>query len=170
MTASLPDIDAVCKTAKCAQDTPSWARSDVAVFRPSSGATGCRPKKRRHDSAVVNFRILAARRWAGLRRRSAACDPRPRSVSDNARKSHYPGRPVVTEQQQRAELGRAFDILDRREFRFDESPIVSARSQSGSCLVRNRGSASPGGLDGEKVFRRASAKLKRVGTNESRHL
>ena len=56
-------------------------------------------------------------------------------LAGNAREPHDPGPPVVTEEQLRDELGEAFQILDLREFRFDEAPGVSERFLGWSCLV-----------------------------------
>ena len=59
-------------------------------------------------------------------------------LTGNAREPHEPGPPVVTEEQLRAELGVAFNILDLHEFRFDESPGVPERFLGWSCLVQKR--------------------------------
>lgn len=59
-------------------------------------------------------------------------------LTGNAREPHTPGPPVVTEEQIRAELGVAFQILDLHEFRFDEAPGVPARFLGWSCLVEKR--------------------------------
>ncbi|MFO0897698.1 MAG: class I SAM-dependent methyltransferase [Pirellulales bacterium] len=56
-------------------------------------------------------------------------------LAGNAREPHDPGPPVVTEEQIRAELGVAFQILDLHEFRFDEAPGVRERFLGWSCLV-----------------------------------
>src|SRR5690606_16631897 len=57
-------------------------------------------------------------------------------LTGNAREPHDPGPPVVTEEQIRSELGAAFEIVDLREFRFDEAPGVSERFLGWSCLLR----------------------------------
>jgi SAM-dependent methyltransferase len=59
-------------------------------------------------------------------------------LAGNAREPHDPGPPVVTEEQIRDELGSVFQILDLREFRFDETPGVPARFLGWSCLVEKR--------------------------------
>jgi SAM-dependent methyltransferase len=59
-------------------------------------------------------------------------------LAGNAREPHDPGPPVVTEEQIRAELGAAFEILDLHEFRFDEAPGVPERFLGWSCLVEQR--------------------------------
>lgn len=59
-------------------------------------------------------------------------------LAGNAREPNNPGPPVVSEEQIRAELGLAFQILDLHEFRFDEAPGVPARFLGWSCLVQKR--------------------------------
>ena len=59
-------------------------------------------------------------------------------LAGNAREPHDPGPPVVTEQQLRDELGAAFDILDLREFRFDEAPGVPVQFLGWACLLEKR--------------------------------
>ncbi len=59
-------------------------------------------------------------------------------LAGNAREPHDPGPPVVTEEQIRDELGLAFQILDLREFRFDEAPNITERFLGWSCLVEKR--------------------------------
>jgi SAM-dependent methyltransferase len=59
-------------------------------------------------------------------------------LAGNAREPHDPGPPVVTEQQIRDELGVAFQILDLREFRFDEAPGVPEHFLGWSCLIEKR--------------------------------
>jgi SAM-dependent methyltransferase len=59
-------------------------------------------------------------------------------LAGNAREPHDPGPPVVTEEELRAELGAAFEILDLHEFRFDEAPGVPARFLGWSSLVEKR--------------------------------
>jgi hypothetical protein len=56
----------------------------------------------------------------------------------NAREPHELGPHVVSEEQLRAELGLAFEIVDLHEFRFDEAPGVPARFLGWSCLVEKR--------------------------------
>jgi cyclopropane fatty-acyl-phospholipid synthase-like methyltransferase len=57
-------------------------------------------------------------------------------LAGNAREPHNPGPPVVTEEQIRAELGSLFDIVQLREFRFDQVENVGVRFLGWSCLVR----------------------------------
>jgi len=57
-------------------------------------------------------------------------------LAGNANEPHDPGPPVVTEKQLRDELGVAFEILDLREFRFDEAPGVPVQFLGWSCFVR----------------------------------
>ncbi len=45
---------------------------------------------------------------------------------------------MVAEEQIRAELGLAFEILDLHEFRFDEAPSVGERFLAWSCFVEKR--------------------------------
>lgn len=59
-------------------------------------------------------------------------------LAGNAREPHVPGPPVVTEEQLREELGLAFEILELREFRFDEAPDMPERYLGWSCLVEKR--------------------------------
>jgi SAM-dependent methyltransferase len=59
-------------------------------------------------------------------------------LAGNAREPHDPGPPVVTEGQLRTELGVAFDILDLREFHFDEAPGVPERFLGWSCQIKKR--------------------------------
>jgi len=59
-------------------------------------------------------------------------------LAGNANEPNDPGPPVVTEEQLRAELGLAFEILDLHEFRFDEAPGVPVRFLGWSCLVEKR--------------------------------
>jgi SAM-dependent methyltransferase len=61
-------------------------------------------------------------------------------LAGNAREPHEPGPPVVSEEQIRAELGRVFDIVQLREFRFDQVEAVGTRFLGWSCLLR-RGAA-----------------------------
>jgi methyl halide transferase len=59
-------------------------------------------------------------------------------LAGNAREPHEPGPPVVTEEQIRAELGSLFDIVQLREFRFDQVEAVGTRFLGYSCLLRRR--------------------------------
>src|SRR5215468_5911785 len=43
-------------------------------------------------------------------------------LAGNAREPHDPGPPVVSEQEIRDELGRVFEVVRLREFRFDSAP------------------------------------------------
>ena len=57
-------------------------------------------------------------------------------LTGNAKEKHEPGPPVVSEQEIRQELGRVFDIVRLREFRFDQVEKVGVRFLGWSCLVR----------------------------------
>jgi hypothetical protein len=57
-------------------------------------------------------------------------------LTGNAREPHDPGPPVVDEDTLRRELGRVFDIVRLREFRFDVTPGVDVQFLGWSCLVR----------------------------------
>lgn len=59
-------------------------------------------------------------------------------LAGNAREPHEPGPPVVSEEEIRNELGAFFDIVELREFRFDQSETVSTRFLGWSCLLRRR--------------------------------
>ena len=59
-------------------------------------------------------------------------------LTGNAMEPHSPGPPVVSEADLRAELGAAFDIVDLREFRFDERPGSGENYLGWSCLVQKR--------------------------------
>jgi len=61
-------------------------------------------------------------------------------LTGNAREPHTPGPPVVTEQQIRVELGSLFEIVQLREFRFDQVEADGTRFLGWSCLVRRPGS------------------------------
>lgn len=61
-------------------------------------------------------------------------------LTGNAREPHDPGPPVVSEEEIRNELGRVFDIVRLREFRFDSSPNMPEHFLGWSCLVRQRAS------------------------------
>jgi SAM-dependent methyltransferase len=57
-------------------------------------------------------------------------------LAGNAREPHEPGPPVVSEEQLRAELGSLFEIVQLREFRFDQVEAVGTRFLGWSCLCR----------------------------------
>lgn len=57
-------------------------------------------------------------------------------LTGNAREAHDPGPPVVREEEIRAELGRLFDIVRLREFRFDQVEAGGVRFLGWSSLVR----------------------------------
>jgi SAM-dependent methyltransferase len=57
-------------------------------------------------------------------------------LTGNAREPHEPGPPVVTEDQIRTELGGLFDVVQLREFRFDQVEAVGIRFLAWSCLLR----------------------------------
>ncbi len=57
-------------------------------------------------------------------------------LAGNAREPHDPGPPVVDEETIRRELGRAFEIVRLREFRFDPAPGVDVHFLGWSCLLR----------------------------------
>jgi SAM-dependent methyltransferase len=57
-------------------------------------------------------------------------------LAGNAREPHDPGPPVVSEEQMRAELGSLFEIVQLREFRFDQGLSDIPRFLGWSCLVR----------------------------------
>jgi SAM-dependent methyltransferase len=59
-------------------------------------------------------------------------------LTGNAREPHQPGPPVVTDEQIRAELGSLFDVVQLREFRFDQAEAVGLRFLGWSCLLRRR--------------------------------
>jgi len=59
-------------------------------------------------------------------------------LAGNAREPHDPGPPVVSEEQLRAEIGSLFDIVQLREFRFDQVEADGTRFLGWSCLVRRR--------------------------------
>ena len=80
----------------------------------------------------------AQEQYAPAVARQLAAGGRGLILAGNAREPHDPGPPVVTEEQIRAELGVAFQILDLHEFRFDEAPGVTVRFLGWSCLVEKR--------------------------------
>lgn len=59
-------------------------------------------------------------------------------LTGNAHEPHEPGPPVVSEEEIRNELGDLFQILELKEFRFDEAPGVPVRFLGWSCLVQKR--------------------------------
>ena len=63
-------------------------------------------------------------------------------LAGNARESQSPGPPVVTENEIRQELGRVFDVVRLREFRFDETGPSDARPLAWSCLLKRRDSVA----------------------------
>jgi SAM-dependent methyltransferase len=83
-------------------------------------------------------RRSAPEQYAPSVARQLATGARGLVLAGNAREPHDPGPPVVTEEQIRSELGLAFDILDLREFRFDEAPGVPESFLGWSCLVEKR--------------------------------
>lgn len=83
-------------------------------------------------------RRAAPDRYAPAVARRLAPGARGLILAGNAREPRDPGPPVVTEEQIRDELGRAFQILDLHEFRFDEAPGLAERFLGWSCLVEKR--------------------------------
>jgi len=73
--------------------------------------------------------------------RNTAPDAAGLVLAGNAREPHDVGPPVVTEEEIRDELGRVFEILRLREFRFDSPPESGGPFLAWSCLVRKRQSA-----------------------------
>jgi SAM-dependent methyltransferase len=59
-------------------------------------------------------------------------------LAGNVREPHDPGPPVVSEEELRAELGPLFDIVQLREFRFDQGEGDMPRFLGWSCLLRRR--------------------------------
>lgn len=59
-------------------------------------------------------------------------------LAGNANAVDEDGPPKVSEEEIRTELGAALDIVELREFRFDEAPGVPERFLGWSCLVRKR--------------------------------
>ncbi len=57
-------------------------------------------------------------------------------LAGNAREPHDPGPPVVSEEEIRTELGRVFEIVRLREFRFDVAARVGEHFLGWSCLLR----------------------------------
>jgi len=60
------------------------------------------------------------------------------ALTGNAKEKHEPGPPVVSEPEIRQELGRLFEILRLREFRFDQVEKVGVRFLGWSCLVKRK--------------------------------
>jgi methyl halide transferase len=80
----------------------------------------------------------APQQYASAVARQLASSGRGLILAGNAREPHDPGPPVVTDEEIRSELGAEFQILDLREFRFDEAPGVTERFLGWSCLVEKR--------------------------------
>ncbi len=59
-------------------------------------------------------------------------------LAGNAREPHDPGPPVVTEEEIRTELGSLFDVVQLREFRFDQTEAGGVRFLGWSCFLRRR--------------------------------
>jgi len=59
-------------------------------------------------------------------------------LAGNAREPHEPGPPVVSEEEIRNEMGSLFDIVQLREFRFEQVEGVGTRFLGWSCLLRRR--------------------------------
>ena len=59
-------------------------------------------------------------------------------LAGNSREPHQPGPPTVSEQQIRAELGPAFEVVELREFCFDQIEPDGTRFLAWSCLLRRR--------------------------------
>jgi SAM-dependent methyltransferase len=57
-------------------------------------------------------------------------------LAGNAREPHDPGPPEVSEQEIRGELGRVFEIVRLREFRFDADVGGAMQFLGWSCLLR----------------------------------
>jgi SAM-dependent methyltransferase len=57
-------------------------------------------------------------------------------LAGNAREPHDPGPPVVEEREIREELGRLFEVVRLREFRFDLTEKVGVRFLGWSCLLK----------------------------------
>src|SRR5262245_60751073 len=57
-------------------------------------------------------------------------------LTGNAREPHDPGPPLVSEEEIRTEIGGAFEIVDLREFRFDQVEEGGVRFLGWSCSVR----------------------------------
>lgn len=83
-------------------------------------------------------RLNTPHQYAGAVARQLAASAGGLILAGNAREPHNPGPPSVTEEQIRDELGAAFQILDLRDFRFDEVPGVPERFLGWSCLVKKK--------------------------------
>ena len=59
-------------------------------------------------------------------------------LTGNAREPHQPGPPVLTEEQIRQEVGRLFEIVQLREFRFDQVEADGSRFLGWSCFLRRK--------------------------------
>jgi methyl halide transferase len=59
-------------------------------------------------------------------------------LAGNAREPHDPGPPVVSDEQIRSELGSLFEIVQLREFRFDQGEEDARRFLGWSCLLHRR--------------------------------
>lgn len=57
-------------------------------------------------------------------------------LTGNAREPHEPGPPVVSDEEIRSELGGPFEIVQLREFHFDQVEKVGMRFLGWSCLLR----------------------------------
>jgi SAM-dependent methyltransferase len=60
-------------------------------------------------------------------------------LAGNAREPHEVGPPLVSEEEIRGELGRLFEIVRLREFRFDSPAGSDEHFLAWSCLVRRTG-------------------------------
>jgi hypothetical protein len=63
-------------------------------------------------------------------------------LTGNAREPHVPGPPVVSEQELRGELGSICEIVQLREFRFDDINESAAGFLAWSCLLRRKTAAN----------------------------
>jgi SAM-dependent methyltransferase len=59
-------------------------------------------------------------------------------LTGNAKEPRDPGPPAVSEEEIRGELGRMFDIIQLREFRFDPTPDCNERFLAWSCVLRKK--------------------------------
>ncbi len=89
---------------------------------------GCYHVVRREDAAA----------YVGALRRLTRPGALGLVLAGNAREPHQPGPPVVSEEQLRKDLGRLFDVLRLREFRFDQVEADGTRFLGWSCLLRRR--------------------------------
>jgi SAM-dependent methyltransferase len=60
-------------------------------------------------------------------------------LTGNAREPRQPGPPVVSAEQIHAELGSLFDVVQLREFHFDQIEADGTQILGWSCLLRRRG-------------------------------